>query len=242
MISFLRKIRQNLLSEGKTTNYLKYAIGEIVLVVIGILIALQINNWNENRKERLVEQKILQAINNDLKTDIVAMKSMLETESAAVVSNRQLITILKDNQSAYKTEYSNKFKSINRYDLFFPKKTGYESLKSKGIEIIQNDSLKSQIVSLYDFEYATTAEMMDLKKQMFLGSNPIFNEFLETVDDGSRIPVNYSGLKNSAIFMNFLTHITAEKTIFINFSRATLKIMEITNTNIEKELNHDKTL
>ena len=58
MIKFFRKIRQNLLSEGKTGKYLKYAFGEIVLVVIGILIALQINNWNEQRKER-IQEKIL---------------------------------------------------------------------------------------------------------------------------------------------------------------------------------------
>ena len=53
MIKFFRKIRQNLLSEGKTGKYFKYAIGEIVLVVIGILIALQINNWNEGRKQEI---------------------------------------------------------------------------------------------------------------------------------------------------------------------------------------------
>lgn len=47
MIKFFRKIRQNLITEGKTGKYLKYAVGEVVLVVIGILIALQINNWNE---------------------------------------------------------------------------------------------------------------------------------------------------------------------------------------------------
>ena len=51
MIKFFRKIRQNLITEGKTGKYLKYAIGEIALVVIGILIALQINNWNEGRKQ-----------------------------------------------------------------------------------------------------------------------------------------------------------------------------------------------
>jgi len=50
MIKFFRKIRQNLLSESKFSQYLIYAIGEIVLVVIGILIALQINNWNEEKK------------------------------------------------------------------------------------------------------------------------------------------------------------------------------------------------
>ncbi len=51
MIKLFRKIRKNLLAEGKTINYLKYAIGEIILVVIGILIALQVNNWNEKRKQ-----------------------------------------------------------------------------------------------------------------------------------------------------------------------------------------------
>ena len=49
MIKFFRHIRKNLLNEGKTSKYLKYAIGEIILVVIGILIALQINNWNEKK-------------------------------------------------------------------------------------------------------------------------------------------------------------------------------------------------
>lgn len=238
MISFLRKIRQKLLQQNRITQYLTYAIGEIVLVVIGILIALQVNTWNEHRKERFIEQKMLQAINNDLKTDIIAIKSMLETESAAVATNRQLIKILKDSLSVFKPEYSSMFKSMNRYDLFFPKRMGYESLKSRGLEIIKNENIKSQIIYLYDFEYATSAEIMDLKKQMFLGSNSIFNEFLETGDDGSRTPNNFNSLKNSAIFLNNITHITAEKAIFINFSSATLNKMEIAHAIIEKELNH----
>lgn len=56
MIKFFRNIRQNLLNEGKTSKYFKYAIGEIILVVIGILIALQINNWNEGRKDHNTEK------------------------------------------------------------------------------------------------------------------------------------------------------------------------------------------
>jgi hypothetical protein len=56
MIKFFRKIRQNLLMKNKTGKYLKYAIGEIFLVVIGIFIALQLNNWNENRKTDSIKQ------------------------------------------------------------------------------------------------------------------------------------------------------------------------------------------
>jgi len=69
MIKFFRKIRQNLLSEGKTGKYFKYAIGEIVLVVIGILIALQINDWNENNKLNELKQVYYQQLLKDLNAD-----------------------------------------------------------------------------------------------------------------------------------------------------------------------------
>jgi hypothetical protein len=69
MIKFFRKIRQNLLMENKTGKYFKYAIGEIILVVIGILIALQINNWNENRKNSINEKALLANTINDLDAD-----------------------------------------------------------------------------------------------------------------------------------------------------------------------------
>ena len=66
MIKFFRKIRYNLMSENKTGKYLKYAIGEIVLVVIGILITLQINNWNEINKEIEHEKVYLKNLKEDL--------------------------------------------------------------------------------------------------------------------------------------------------------------------------------
>ncbi|MFD1314899.1 DUF6090 family protein [Namhaeicola litoreus] len=69
MIKFFRQIRQELLSENKIWKYLKYALGEIVLVVIGILIALQINNWNDNRKELMRSKEYLEEIVKDLKLD-----------------------------------------------------------------------------------------------------------------------------------------------------------------------------
>ncbi|EDM43352.1 beta-lactamase [unidentified eubacterium SCB49] len=69
MIKFFRKIRQNLISDGKTGKYLKYAIGEIILVVIGIVFALQINNWNENRKSNNILNNYYHQILTDLAKD-----------------------------------------------------------------------------------------------------------------------------------------------------------------------------
>ena len=77
MIKFFRHIRKDLMEQnppagraGKTSRYFKYAIGEIILVVIGILIALQINNWNEKRKESKQEIAILKSLQSNLKSDI----------------------------------------------------------------------------------------------------------------------------------------------------------------------------
>ena len=70
MIKFFRKIRQSLLTENKFSKYLLYAIGEIILVVIGILIALQINNWNDNRKSRIKIDQILKNVREELALNI----------------------------------------------------------------------------------------------------------------------------------------------------------------------------
>ena len=65
MIKFFRRIRFDLLKKNKTGKYLKYAVGEIVLVVIGIIIALQINNWNEQRIDSKEEQLVLLYLKED---------------------------------------------------------------------------------------------------------------------------------------------------------------------------------
>lgn len=71
MIKFFRKIRYNLMEQNKTVKYIKYAIGEVVLVMIGILLALQVNNWNENRKNAINEIKLLNELFNDAKLDSI---------------------------------------------------------------------------------------------------------------------------------------------------------------------------
>ena len=71
MITLFRKIRQTMVTENKVSKYLLYALGEIVLVVIGILIALQINNANEQRKERAAEQVLLKQLLSEFNSNLV---------------------------------------------------------------------------------------------------------------------------------------------------------------------------
>lgn len=78
MIKFFRNIRKTLVNEGKTSKYLKYAIGEIVLIVVGILIALQINNWNKEKSEQIELYDLLITISEELKEDQIRLKELQE--------------------------------------------------------------------------------------------------------------------------------------------------------------------
>ena len=89
MLKFFRNIRLRLLKEGKTTNYIKYAIGEIILVVIGILIALQVNNWNEQQKLKTSEQQVLKSLLKEFQynQELLEKTILRNKENLAVAQN-----------------------------------------------------------------------------------------------------------------------------------------------------------
>ncbi|GAA4280357.1 DUF6090 family protein [Gaetbulibacter aestuarii] len=89
MIKLFKNIRQKLLKEGKTISYLKYALGEIILVVIGILIALQVNNWNENRNENIRAHKVLQNLSDELKEDSTYFANVYNSEKSIFLASAE---------------------------------------------------------------------------------------------------------------------------------------------------------
>ena len=94
MIKFFRKIRQQLLVENKTGKYLSYAIGEIVLVVIGILIALQINDWNQHRLNKIEKREILSRLHIEFKANKVVLNQYRIVENKAINSSVALINLI----------------------------------------------------------------------------------------------------------------------------------------------------
>ncbi len=91
MIKFFRKIRQNLLMENKIGKYFKYAIGEILLVVIGIMIALSINNWNESKKERAQEQELLTQLHSEFKSNLEQLDQKIEMRKQKISASLKLL-------------------------------------------------------------------------------------------------------------------------------------------------------
>jgi hypothetical protein len=166
MIKFFRNIRQKLLVEGKTTNYLKYAFGEIVLVVIGILIALQVNNWNENRKNHNKGIHFLKSLSNDLDNDLTQMDSMYKFRVELLKVYKQLIDttqyVSKENKLYIDSLYT---LTQGRNPTFFPTIGAYSGAINTGtFENLNNENLKKAIRTLYERYYKRilyNGEMLD---------------------------------------------------------------------------------
>ncbi len=159
MLTFFRRIRRGFLLSGSTGKYLLYALGEIALVVIGILIALQINNWNEGRKEKAYENKMLAEISASIALDIEELMGMsnlcqflkedaaegLRVLSSDNVNIDSLADILGSNiQLEINFQYA-----------------AFESLKSRGLDYLSSDSIRIGLAKLYDQSYAEVRQNLD---------------------------------------------------------------------------------
>ena len=94
MIPFFRKIRKKMADDNRPLKYMRYAVGEIVLVVIGILIALQMNNWNEDRKESLTIKNVLFEIKEDLSQDKAELEHNIELRIKDFEAQKRIINVL----------------------------------------------------------------------------------------------------------------------------------------------------
>lgn len=156
MIKFFRKIRQRLLAENKFSKYFLYAIGEIVLVVIGILIALQINNWNERQKTERWEERFLIDLQNELKNNHAQLKGIYAKQLEMRSNFRKVLQLIPKSSPSDKPIIDSIYKSArNGNQTFFPSMGVYNSAMSAGkIENIKNDSLKYAITNLYNRHYS----------------------------------------------------------------------------------------
>jgi hypothetical protein len=169
MIKLFRNIRKKLLEQGKTTNYLKYAIGEIVLVVIGILIALQINNWNENRKKEKQLDTIYSTIEQNLKTDLKTIKVPIEfyekldsTLTKILTTNYTTAFLDAVNETNYLDCIPCK-SNINFYETFEIQDNGLELLKKyEDSQSINGNEFSQDIIQFYTTQGEALTRFNDL--------------------------------------------------------------------------------
>ena len=151
MIKFFRKIRQNLLSEGKTGKYLKYAIGEIVLVVFGILIALQINNWNERRKIQSNQEKYLTLLKTEAENNLKEIRGTKNAVSEMKMKQIVLYNLINVKRDTVTEKHLSEslFRIVSNLYKFKYENSALSDLKSSGnLKNILNDSLRKYLIAL----------------------------------------------------------------------------------------------
>ncbi|WP_203296762.1 DUF6090 family protein [Luteirhabdus pelagi] len=151
MIKFFRKIRQKNLSESKFGKYLLYAIGEIILVVIGILIALYINNTNEKRKEEEVEISYLKRFLIDLNKNETLWKDTYQLRKNQVqhIQNSIALSFNKQKDTLDYTHLAGNMRYALSWDQINPSQDTFSEMLSSGnLDIIKNDSIKIKLIAL----------------------------------------------------------------------------------------------
>lgn len=149
MIKFFRKIRQNMIKENRVSKYILYAIGEIVLVVIGILIALQINNNNEANKARAKELHYLKNIKSDLILNINNINSFIKTRETKIKSANSVLEYYEGKPLTDLDDFNNNILNVYIWHKFYQNNNTFLELTNSGnLATISNDSIKNNLLNL----------------------------------------------------------------------------------------------
>jgi len=179
--------------DNRPLKYMRYAIGEIILVVIGILIALQINTWNEERKLKSKERKSLTELRKDLNQNLNDIGINIISLQKCKKSNETIIYHI-ENKLAYNDSLDYHFSMLYPFISFTINQTTYETLKQNGFDLISNDSLRNSISNLYadKFKAYQTFENTYMVNHYLDHIKPMFiSEFVTFELYSSAHPKNY---------------------------------------------------
>jgi hypothetical protein len=202
MINFFRKTRKKMADDNKPLKYMRYAIGEIVLVVIGILIALSINNWNEGRKVKQFEYKILKDIETSMEHNFFQLDMCLEGNKKAILSADIILKHLDENLP-YNDSLDFHFSRALGWCSPVFNNAGYESLKMYGTNLITNDTIREELV-IYDTGWMKTLAQRQ-EEYFFNTASPVLTELFDKVAMRTQMkPFDYEQLRNSNKYISIL--------------------------------------
>ena len=243
MIKFFRKIRQSLLSEGKFTQYLKYAVGEVILVSVGILIAFQVNQWNEKQKDKELEHNLLMDVIEGLQVDLLSINACLQMQ--VQINNSQNIFIgWLDSDLPYHDTISVHLATASFYSDFLVHQGAYETLKQFGMRSIRNDSLRKQITYLYEVVYVEYLDMLETYRHNMVMTRPHIDHHVNEMSWNPQQPIIIHDLAkmkaDNELRFNYGTLQNIGETLPLWRTPKTMAEIEKTINMINQELNQDQ--
>jgi len=185
-----------------TTMNWRYAIGEVLLIVVGISIALGANSWYENRKERADERAVLQQLSESLQVDL---DNFEEHRQSHVDQEGDIIRLVEHMEGAkpYGPEMSSFFRSVKRWREVRSNTAPYETLKSRGLDMVVSADLRSKIVYYYENRVQSQIRMAMNDREFVTDSiNPYIDRNFYYIDTVALEPLNYEALRKDVYFRN----------------------------------------
>lgn len=227
----------------KKTNWKKYGF-EFLSIFIAVIAAFALNNWNDNQRNATIENKILVEIANGLEKDIEDINVNVKGHEDGIEACkywRRVITGQEVNTDSVMIHYL----GLTRDFISIQNVSGYEALKSKGLELLENDSLRFEVISLYEYDYQTLKKFeeeyqeMQFQDNYFMAINSILAPNFTFDEKGNIIgmdtPINLSDSEQK-VLLSYLWKIQANRRFIMYFYGQTAQKVNSLKAHVEEEL------
>jgi len=216
--------------EKRKINWRKFFF-EFFSIFIGVTMAFMLSNWNEDRRERQSEHKTLVEIKNGLELDLVDLEHNIEGHKIGLEACAYFRKML-HNQSVNQDSFTFQYHHLLRDYITIRNKSGYESLKSQGLKLITNDSLRLAIISLYDYDYEILEKLEEEYREMqFFDNhygfiNGVVSPFIKFSEEGRiakiELPISLSEIEKQQ-FMGSIYSIEKNRRFIANYYETTVE-------------------
>lgn len=227
----------------KKLNWRIYVI-EFLSVFVAVISAFALNNWNEDRRDRNAERNILAEISNGLEKDIIDIQHNMKGHKTGLLACNYWRNII-DGQEINQDSMEIYNKALTRDFISIQNTSGYESLKSKGLEIIEDDSLRFQIISLYEYEFKILRKLEEEYNEMqfnetyfitltqILSPNYIFDSSGQVT--GIKLPLSLSE-KDKNLVLTYLRKIEIDRMFILEYYSGVEEKIALINSRIKDEI------
>ena len=242
MIKFFRRIRQKLLAESKFSKYLVYAFGEIILVAIGILMAFQVSNWNQQRISNQYESKLLSELKNTIVADYDLLQMAIDGNNRTSRSCEIILSHL-DQNLPYNDSLALHFENSNIWWTMVIRKNAFETAKAYGLDFIENDSTRKLLSGVYE-QVQSFGQTMDERQSLYHYNTvtPVLIELFQSIDkswylpERGNIPNDYEALKNNKTYRAILKTNIGNRRNYNDWIGLTLSQMKSLEKKLQAEL------